>query len=86
MSNAQKEITLVVNFVGEQGVVPRLCRLYCPSNTGNEAMAAGFLDNYLATQSVSLLETDFIALVASDGLGWVHAEFTNGSCQLSGLN
>ncbi len=82
---AQKEITLVLNFAGEQGVVPRMCRLYCPNNTLSEVAAAGFLDNYLKTQDASLLPTDFVAAVASNGHQWYKPVFTNSSCQLTVL-
>lgn len=79
----QSEITLVTNFAGEaNAIVPRLCRLYCPTNTLAQVAAAGFLDNYLLTQSISLLATDFVAAVASDGHQWYRPSFTNGSCTL----
>lgn len=82
----QKQITLFLNFAGENnGVVPRIGRLYCPNNTLTEIATAGFLDNYLKTQTIDLLATDFVAAVASDGLRWYKAVFTNGSCQLTVL-
>lgn len=82
----QSQITLITNFAGEaNNVVPRLCRLYCPSNTLAEVAAAGFLDNYLDTQSISLLATDFVFAVASDGHQVYKPVFTNGSCQLTVL-
>lgn len=83
---AQSQVTLICNFAGENNdVVPRVCRLYCPNNTLAEAAAAGFLDNYLNTSSISLLNTDFVATVASDGHQWYKPVFTNGSCQLTVL-
>ncbi|HHT9109598.1 MAG TPA: hypothetical protein ACFYDZ_00395 [Candidatus Brocadiaceae bacterium] len=82
----QSQITLITTFAGEaNNVVPRLCRLYCPTSTLAEVTAAGFLDNYLNTQSISLLPTDLIGTAASDGLQWYKAVFTNGSCQLTVL-
>ncbi len=82
----QSEINLVLNFAGENNnIVPRIGRLYCPNNTLAEISAAGFLNNYLRTQSVSLLATDFIAAVGSDGHQWYKPVFTNGSCQLTVL-
>lgn len=82
----QSQITLVLNFAGEgNGVVPRMGRLYCPSNTLSEVAAAGFLDNYLRTQGMSLLATDFVAAVASNGHQWYKPVFTAGSCQLTVL-
>ena len=81
---AQSNITLVLNFAGEgNGVVPRIGRLYCPNNTLSEVAAAGFLDNYLDTQVMDLLATDFIAAVASNGHQWYKPVFTAGSCQLT---
>jgi hypothetical protein len=80
----QSQITLICNFAGEaNNIIPRLCRLYCPSNTLAQVAAAGFLDNYLATQSISLLDTDFVFAVASDGHQTYKPVFTNGSCQLT---
>ena len=82
----QKQITLVLNFAGEgNGVVPRMGRLYCPENTLSEVAGAGFLDNYLRTQVMDLLPTDFVAAVASNGHQWYKPVFTNGSCQLTVL-
>lgn len=82
----QSEVTLVTNFAGEaNAIIPRLCRLYCPINTLAQVAAAGFLDNYLLTQNISLLATDFVAAVASDGSQWYKPVFTNGSCQLTVL-
>jgi hypothetical protein len=82
----QSEINLVLNFAGEaNNIIPRMGRLYCPANTLAQVAAAGFLDNYLRTQSISLLDTDFVAAVASDGHQWYKPVFTNGSCQLTVL-
>ena len=82
----QSEITLITSFAGENNnVVPRLCRLYCPTNTLAEVAAAGFLDNYLNTQGANLLPTDFVFAVASDGHQVYKPVFTNGSCQLTVL-
>lgn len=82
---AQHEITLIANFAGELGVTPRLCRLYCPANTLAEISAAGFMDNYLNTQNISLLATDFVFAVASDGHQIYKPVFTADSCQLTVL-
>jgi len=83
---SQSQITLVVDFAGEgNGVVPRMCRLYCPDNTLAEITAAAFLDNYLHSQNIALLATDFVAAVASDGHQWYKPVFTDGSCQLTVL-
>ncbi len=79
----QEDIQLITNFTGQANdVIPRLCRLYCPSATLAEVVAAGFLDNYLKTSAQTLLTTDFIFGVMSDGFGTFRAMFTNGSCQL----
>jgi len=82
----QSEITLILNFAGENNdVVPRMGRLYCPNNTLSQVAAAGFLDNYLKTQGANLLATDFVAAVASNGHQWYKPVFTAGSCQLTVL-
>lgn len=84
--SAQSQITLLLNFAGENNeVVPRLGRLYCPNNTLAQIAAAGFLDGYLHTQNIALLATDFIAAVGSDGHQWYKPVFTAGSCQLTVL-
>lgn len=83
---AQSQTTLLLNFAGEaNAVVPRIGRLYCPNNTLSQIAAAGFLDNYLKTQTISLLATDFVAAVGSNGHQWYKPVFTNGSCQLTVL-
>lgn len=83
---AQSQITLLLNFAGQaNAVIPRDGRLYCPDNTLSEIAAAGFLDNYLKTQSISLLATDFVFAVASNGHQIYKPVFTNGSCQLTVL-
>lgn len=82
----QKQVTLVLNFAGEaNAIIPRLGRLYCPENTLSEVASAGFLDNYLRTQVQSLLPTDFVFAVASNGHQVYKPVFTNGSCQLTVL-
>jgi hypothetical protein len=82
----QSEITLILNFAGENNeVVPRMGRLYCPTSTLSQISAAGFLDNYLKTQGANLLPTDFVAAVGSNGHQWYKPVFTSGSCQLTVL-
>jgi hypothetical protein len=81
----QAKVNLILNFTGETGVVPRLGRLYAPNNTLAEVVAAGFLDNYLKTSNNSLLATDFVFTVASDGHQIYKPVFTAGSCQLTVL-
>ena len=79
----QQQITLLLNFAGQaNAVIPRDGRLYCPNNTLSQVAGAGFLDNYLKTQSVSLLPTDFVFTVASDGHQIYRPTFSNGSCTL----
>lgn len=74
-----------INFAGETNVVPRLGRLYAPNNTLAQVIAAGFLDVYLKANSVSLLPTDLVAAVCSNGSQWYRPVFTAGSCQLVAL-
>jgi len=83
---AQSAITLILDFAGENNnVVPRMGRLHCPNNTLSQIAAAGFLDNYLHTQNIALLATDFVAAVGSNGHQWYKPVFTAGSCQLTVL-
>jgi hypothetical protein len=84
--SAQSQITLICSFAGENNdVTPRLCRLYCPNNTLAEVSAAGYLDNYLKTQSIALLATDFVFTVASDGHQVYKPVFANSVCTLTVL-
>jgi hypothetical protein len=78
--------TFTINFPGQNNtVVPRLGHLYAPNNTLAEITAAGYLDNYIQSQGFSLLATDMVAAVGSDGSQWYKPVFTNGSCQLTAL-
>lgn len=54
-----------INFPG-QAVNPRLGHLLT-SDTILAATTAGYLDPYIKTQGVSVLDTDFILLCCSDG-------------------
>lgn len=84
--SGQPQITLVVNFAGQaNAIVPRDCRLYCPNSTLSQIAAAGFLDAYLKAQSMSLLSTDFVFAVGSNGHQIYKPVFTAGSCQLTVL-
>lgn len=76
-----------ISFAGENnGVVPRMGRLYAPNNTLSQIAAAGFLDSYIQSQGFSLLATDFVAAVGSDGHQFYKPVFSsNGSCQLTVL-
>lgn len=76
---------LTLNFPGQNNIVPRFGHLYCPNNTLAEISSAGFLDNFIKTQNVSVLATDFIGAVGSDGNQWYKPVFTAGSCQLTVL-
>lgn len=83
---AQSQISLWLNFAGQANtIVPRDGRLYCPNATLSQVSSAGFLDNYLKTQGMNLLPTDFIFAVASNGHQIYKPVFTNGSCQLTVL-
>ena len=82
----QAVVTLLLNFAGENNeVIPRMGRLYAANNTLSQVSAAGFLDNYLKTSNNSLLATDFVFCVASNGHQIYKPVFTNGSCQLTVL-
>lgn len=75
-----------INFPGQaNNVVPRIGHLHAASNTLSQVSAAGFLDNYIQSQGFSVLSTDVICAVASDGTQWYKPVFTNGSCQLTVL-
>ncbi len=59
-----------INFPGQMNIVPRFGHLYAPDNTLAEVAAAGFLDLYVKSQGISVLETDIIGAVASNGTQW----------------
>lgn len=78
--------SFTINFPGQNnGVVPRIGHLYAPDNTLSEISAAGFLDAYIKAQGFSVLPTDFIAAVGSNGHQWYKPVFTGTSCRLTAL-
>ena len=82
----QAQTTLLLNFAGQNNeVIPRIGRLYSPNDTLATVSSAGYLDVFLKTTGTSLLATDFVAAVASDGHQWYKPVFTAGSCQLTVL-
>ncbi len=74
-----------INFPGQNNIVPRVGHLYAPNNTLSEIAAAGYLDNYIKSQNFSVLATDVIVAVGSNGTQWYKPVFTAGSCQLTVL-
>lgn len=74
-----------INFPGQNNIIPRIGHLYAPTNSLAEIAAAGFLDNYLRTSGMSLLATDVVLAVGSDGTQWYKPVFTSGSCNLNTL-
>jgi hypothetical protein len=74
-----------INFPGQNNITPRIGHLYAPDNTLTEIAAAGFLDQYVQSQGFSVLETDVILAVGSDGTQWYKPVITNGSVNLNTL-
>ncbi len=74
-----------INFPGQINIVPRIGHLYAPNNTLSQVTAAGFLDGYIKSQGFSVLKTDVICAVASDGTQWYKPVFTGTSVQLTAL-
>lgn len=74
-----------INFPGQNNIIPRIGHLYAPNNTLAQIATAGFLDNYIQSQGFSVLATDVILAVGSDGTNFYKPVFTNGSCQLTVL-
>ena len=72
-----------INFPGQNNIIPRIGHLYAPTNTLAQIAAAGFLDNYILSQGFSVLATDVVLAVGSDGTQWYKPVFTAGSCQLT---
>jgi hypothetical protein len=78
--------TFTINFPGQNNtVVPRIGHLYAPNDALAVVSAAGYLNNYIQSQGFSILPTDVICAVASDGTQWYKPVFTAGSCQLTVL-
>jgi hypothetical protein len=63
--------TFTINFPGQNNtVVPRIGHLYDPASTLAQIATAGYLNPYIKSQGFSILPTDFIAAVGSDGHQW----------------
>lgn len=78
--------TFTINFPGQNNtVVPRIGHLYSQNDTLATISAAGYLDNYIQSQGFSVLATDLIAAVGSDGTQWYKPVFTGTSCRLTVL-
>lgn len=65
-----------INFTG-QGVNPRIGHLLT-NNTLAEMTAAGYLNPYMKSQGFSILPTDAILAVGSDGHQWYKPVFGAG--------
>lgn len=78
-----------INFSGQMNIVPRFGHLYAPNNTLAEITAAGYLDLYIKSQGFSVLATDIIGAVGSDGTQWYKPVITQSasgqSVQLTAL-
>lgn len=73
-------------FPGQnQAVKPRFGHLFSPTDTLATISAAGYLDKYIKSQGFSVLDSDFIFAVGSDGHQIYKPVFTAGSCQLTVL-
>lgn len=78
--------TFTINFPGQNNnVVPRIGHLYAPNDTLATIAGAGYLNNYIQSQGASVLATDLIAAVGSNGTQWYKPVFTGTSCQLTVL-
>jgi len=76
-----------INFPGQLGIVPRIGHLYAPNDTLTTISGAGYLDNYILAQGFSVLATDVICAVGSNGTQWYKPVFSaSGSCQLTVLS
>ncbi len=78
--------TFTINFPGQNnGVVPRIGHLYSKTDNLATISGAGYLDNYIKSQGFSVLPTDVICAVGTDGTQWYKPVFTGTSCQLTVL-
>lgn len=74
-----------INFPGQVSITPRIGHMYAPTSTLSQVTAAGFLDSYIQSQGFSLLPTDVVLVVASNGTQWYKPVFTSNSVQLTVL-
>lgn len=74
-----------INFTGQNNIVPRFGHLYAPNDTLATISGAGYLDSYIKSAGFSVLSTDIIGAVGSDGTQWYKPVFSNGSCRLTVL-
>jgi len=75
-----------ITFPGQnESVVPRIGHLYDPDHTLAQISASGYLNPYMKAQGFSILPTDFIAAVGSDGHQWYKPVFTGTVVQLTVL-
>jgi len=76
-----------INFPGQNnGVVPRIGHLYTQVDNLATVTTAGYLNPYIQSQGFSVLPTDLIAVVATDGTQWYKPVFSaTGVCTLTAL-
>lgn len=74
-----------INFPGQNNIIPRIGHLYAPNSTLAQIAAAGYLDTYVKAQGFSVLATDVILAVGSDGTQWYKPVITAGSINLNPL-
>jgi len=75
-----------INFPGQNNIIPRFGHLYAPTNTLAQIATAGYLDSYIQSQGFSVLPTDVICAVGSDGTQWYKPVFSaSRSCTLTVL-
>jgi hypothetical protein len=74
-----------INFPGQNNIIPRIGHLYAPNDTLSTISGDGYLNNYIKSQNFSVLPTDVILAVGSNGTQWYKPVFTGTSCQLTVL-
>jgi hypothetical protein len=75
-----------INFPGQSNeVTPRIGHLYAPNDTLSTISSAGYLDTYIQSQNFSVLPTDVIIAVGSNGAQWYQPVFSAGVCTLTVL-
>ena len=68
--------TFTINFPGQNNtVVPRIGHLYDPASTLAQIATAGYLNPYMQSQGFSILPTDCILAVGSNGHQWYKPVF-----------
>lgn len=75
-------LSFKMDFPGQNGVVPRIGRLYSNDNLATVA-GAGYINPIVNAQSISVSSSDIIAVAASDGNEFYRPSISSGVITLN---